>query len=76
MTGVQTCALPISEQGGFARFGEERKRREGLRPFGQQQVLQVTRKRGKNIRSSFDPNGSYTGVPADGGKPVQDADDL
>lgn len=23
-----------------------------------------------------DPNGSYTGVPMDGGKPVQDADDL
>lgn len=23
-----------------------------------------------------DPNGSYTGVPMDGGVPVQDADDL
>lgn len=23
-----------------------------------------------------DPNGSYTGRPIDGGKPVQDADDL
>ena len=23
-----------------------------------------------------DPNGSYTGRPLDGGKPVQDADDL
>ncbi len=23
-----------------------------------------------------DPNGSYTGVPADGGFPIQDADDL
>ncbi|MBQ4332771.1 MAG: hypothetical protein IJC33_03220 [Clostridia bacterium] len=23
-----------------------------------------------------DPNGSYTGTPADGGVPVQDADDL
>ena len=23
-----------------------------------------------------DPNGSYTGIPADGGVPVQDADDL
>ena len=29
-----------------------------------------------STRSSYDPNGSYTGVPADGGKPVQDADDL
>ena len=26
--------------------------------------------------SDTDPNGSYTGVPADGSKPVQDADDL
>lgn len=26
--------------------------------------------------SSTDPQGSYTGVPRDGGKPVQDADDL
>ncbi len=28
----------------------------------------------KNILS--DVNGSYTGVPVDGGKPIQDADDL
>ena len=27
-------------------------------------------------RSATDPLGSYTGVPADGGVPVQDADDL
>ena len=26
--------------------------------------------------SETDPNGSYTGVPVDGSKPVQDADDL
>lgn len=26
--------------------------------------------------SDTDPNGSYTGVPADGARPVQDADDL
>ena len=26
--------------------------------------------------SEFDPLGSYTGVPEDGGAPVQDADDL
>ena len=25
---------------------------------------------------AFDPQGSYTGRPADGGRPVQDADDL
>lgn len=24
----------------------------------------------------YDPTGSYTGVPEDGGEPVQDADDL
>ena len=27
-------------------------------------------------RDSFDPLGSYTGRPADGGEPEQDADDL
>ena len=26
--------------------------------------------------SAFDPLGSYTGVPEDGGEPTQDADDL
>ncbi len=38
----------------------------------------------ENLRSHFDPNGSYTGVPEkhgypdvpDGEKPVQDVDDL
>lgn len=30
----------------------------------------------KKTVSKTDPNGSYTGVPADGGVPVQDADDL
>lgn len=38
----------------------------------------------ENLRSRFDPNGSYTGVPekhgypdvSDGEKPVQDVDDL
>ncbi len=28
------------------------------------------------FKDSFDPNGSYTGSPMDGGKPIQDADDL
>ena len=28
------------------------------------------------IRKEIDPLGSYTGRPADGGQPVQDADDL
>ncbi len=26
--------------------------------------------------SNTDPDGSYTGIPVDGGRPVQDADDL
>ena len=31
----------------------------------------------KLMRSDkFDPNGSYTGTSADGGKPIQDQDDL
>ncbi len=29
-----------------------------------------------DFKDSFDPNGSYTGAPVDGGMPVQDADDL
>ena len=42
------------------------------------QVREMSAKKhaGKSLRSPFDENGSYTGVPADGGKPVQDADDL
>ncbi len=28
------------------------------------------------MRSPYDVNGSYTGTPEDGEKPVQDADDL
>lgn len=28
------------------------------------------------FKSTFDPNGSYTGQPLDNDKPVQDADDL
>lgn len=40
------------------------------------------RKRGKGaaaarpLRSPFDVSGSYTGTAEDGGRPVQDADDL
>ena len=30
----------------------------------------------KAFKSGSDPNGCYTGHPADNGKPVQDADDL
>ena len=35
-----------------------------------------TGKTAKPMRSPYDVNGSYTGTPEDGGKPVQDADDL
>lgn len=30
----------------------------------------------EELKSATDVNGSYTGVPLDGGRPVQDADDL
>lgn len=30
----------------------------------------------KNFKSSSDPMGSYTGNPADGDRPIQDADDI
>jgi len=30
----------------------------------------------EDLGSAFDPMGSYTGAPEDGGEPVQDADDL
>lgn len=30
----------------------------------------------RDFESIFDPNGSYTGTPTDGGIPTQDADDL
>ena len=44
-------------------------------------ALKTARMRPKTAdKASFlspdDPNGSYTGVPADGGAPVQDVDDL
>lgn len=43
-------------------------------------IVQVKKEHGKTkgkaMRSPFDVNGSYTGTPQDGEKPVQDADDL
>ena len=33
-------------------------------------------KKPRSLRSAYDVNGSYTGTPEDGEKPVQDADDL
>ena len=57
----------------FQKFGkDERKELFGC------EVVQVKDKarRKRAMRSPYDVNGSYTGTPADGGKPVQDADDL
>lgn len=34
------------------------------------------KKKKNKFASSFDINGSYTGISSDGSKPVQDADDL
>lgn len=39
-------------------------------------VVAKARKTANKFKDSFDPNGSYTGTPMDGGKPVQDVDDL
>ncbi len=39
-------------------------------------VATRARKTANKFKDSFDPNGSYTGTPIDGGKPIQDADDL
>ncbi len=39
-----------------------------------EEVIDAKERFDKNILS--DVNGSYTGVPVDGGKPIQDADDL
>ena len=36
----------------------------------------IAKKKKARTSSRFGPNGSYTGVPQDGGKPTQDADDL
>ena len=41
----------------------------------QEQNKNSNKKRIRN-KSKEDPLGSYTGVPMDGGKPVQDVDDL
>lgn len=36
----------------------------------------MKKKKGKKMRSKFDPQGSYTGNNVNFGEPVQDADDL
>jgi len=36
----------------------------------------MRKKKTKKTQSRFDYLGSYTGVPIDGEKPIQDADDL
>ena len=39
-------------------------------------VRRIRKTANKQFLDSFDTNGSYTGTPVDGGKPVQDVDDL
>jgi hypothetical protein len=39
-------------------------------------VAKTATKTANKRKDYFDPNGSYTGTPDDGEKPVQDADDL
>ena len=52
----------------------------GRKILGRQVLLQGDQGRAgvkkRPMRSPYDVNGSYTGTPADGGAPVQDADDL
>lgn len=45
---------------------------------GRERLMKSEKKRVRvgKMKSSYDENGSYTGTAADGGKPVQDADDL
>ena len=39
-------------------------------------VRRIRKTANKTFSDSFDPNGSYTGTPVDGNKPIQDVDDL
>jgi len=39
-------------------------------------VAKTARRTVNKFKDSYDPNGSYTGTPVDGGMPIQDADDL
>ena len=39
-------------------------------------VARTARRTANKFKDSFDPNGSYTGTPIDGGKHIQDVDDL
>lgn len=39
-------------------------------------TLKPAKSKPSTFKDCYDPNGSYTGTPIDGGKPVQDADDL
>ena len=38
--------------------------------------LKSAKSKPSTFKDCYDPNGSYTGTPIDGGKPVQDVDDL
>ena len=38
--------------------------------------LKAGKSKPSRFKDCYDPNGSYTGAPLDGGRPVQDVDDL
>ncbi len=63
-TGANRFYYPESERRTFMGI-------PGL--VGMDPALQVT---DNSFNNDTDPQGSYTGVPRDGGIPVQDADDL
>lgn len=73
--GTERAEQVCAEQG-YGQGAEQ----IGRKVFGRQVLLQGVQGRAgvkeRPMRSPYDVNGSYTGTPADGGKPVQDADDL
>lgn len=68
--------------GGYAG-SPSRGKEDCMEALTQEQLRAAARIENPDVRaivlqppSDTDPNGSYTGVPVDGSKPVQDADDL
>ena len=56
--------------------GEEMKKHQNPFHVAFPQSVNADHQAAEVIHKEIDPLGSYTGRPADGGKPVQDADDL
>ena len=57
-------------------YAEQVGRKHGKDEQQNEQSVQVKKRKAKPMRSPYDVNGSYTGTPSEGEKPVQDADDL